>query len=165
MIKLPPETIDQGLEVRLLLAEVRGPQQVGYNLADATKAMQWMHVILRNRIADPKPFGARTGTLTSVATAHNQFAGFENYPRISQAILTNLTTLLRIANSANDRRSSVFETHINLAIATANATNLVDPSPGRLAAWRTAGATSPGKEFTFYQRLSFNDYYYLPVPV
>ena len=87
MINLPPINTDEGLEVRVLLAEVRGPQQAGYNLADATIAMQWMHIILRNRIADPQPFGASDGTLKAVVTARNQFAGFEKYPNMGNNIL------------------------------------------------------------------------------
>ena len=162
MVKLPPETLDEGLEARLLLAEVRGPLQAGYNLADATTAMQWMHIILQNRMADPKPFGASQGTLVSVVTAPGQFAGFERYPRVGQAILTNLNTLLRIANAKNNRQASVCESHLEAAVATAKAKNLVDPSPGRLLAWRTAGATSPGKDFILFRRFLFNDYYYLP---
>ena len=160
MIVLPPVATPAGIETRMLIAEVRGPFLPGYNLPDATKAMQWMHIIVQNRMANPKPFGASEGTVEAVIKAHNQFAGFDTYPNIAQAVLANINAKLAIANATRDRRSADFVDYINAAITTAASNTIVDPSPGKLTAWKTAGANSPGPTFTFYQTLLGNDYYY-----
>ena len=163
MVVLPPIHTDEGLETRMLLAEVRGPGEPGYNQTDALLAMQWMHVIVKNRLERPTLFGAHKATLQDIIKAPNQFAGFGRYPVLDPLVQHNVEAKLHIANAEKDRRAPSYQAYINAAIATAKLQIITDPSPGKLLAWRTAGASSPGDNFTFFRTLLGNDYYYMPV--
>jgi hypothetical protein len=161
MAELPDRNTDAGLEVRLLLAESPGPSRKDYNLADARICMQWMHIVLWNRVANPKPFGAKEGKLKAVVTAKGQFAGFENYPEYSGGIRQNLQDMLNIANNPKDKRAATYEAHINAAIAVAQPVSFNDPSPGKLVGWRTAGASAPGGLMLLHGTKGGLDFYYM----
>lgn len=161
MIALPARGTDEGTEVRLLLAECRGPASAGYTLRFATKSMGYMDLVLWNRVKHPKPFLAHAATLLAVVKARGQFQGFENYPNYSAKIVLNIQQAIDIANNSRDKRSADYQAFIGAALAIVNAANTVpDPSPqGFLASWRTAGSGSPGSNFTYVATVLGNDFY------
>jgi hypothetical protein len=149
--------------VRLLLAECRGPSSSSYNLDDATTSMQLMDRVLYNRLNDPSKFAAKGATTVGdIIRAPRQFAGFENYPSYDQSIVNRIQAMLNIANSAKDKRAADFVEFINSAIKVASDPSIQDPSPGTLASWRTAGASSPGSSFKKHATILGNDFYYIP---
>src|SRR5438132_8461458 len=84
-LQLPPPNTDEGLLVRLFLAETASPETkrtVTWTVEDATKSMQWMRLVLKNRLANnPQQFMARGArTLKDIVTAKDggkvQFEGF-----------------------------------------------------------------------------------------
>lgn len=159
-ISLPERTTNAGVETRLLLAECLGPSHRAYSLADATTCMQLMHLVLSNRVKNPKPFLARDSTLLAVITAHGQFQGFQNYPHYDSRIIKNLQAMVDIANNHKDRRAPVFASFISTAIQVARARAITDPSPGALTAWRTLGSGSPGSTFTLFKTVLGTSFYY-----
>lgn len=162
MVTLPPKNDGEGCEVRLLLAECRGPSFNTYTLADATTCMQLMDRVIFNRLANPAPFGARGATtVADIAKAPRQFAGFQNYPNYDQSIVNRIQAMLNIANSAKDKRSAAFTDFIEAAISVASDPSITDPSPGTLAAWRTAGSGSPGSNFKLHTTLLGNEFYFI----
>lgn len=77
-------------------------------------------------------------------------------------VAARIQAVLDIANNQKDRRRAALATHVNTAIARANAENLpADPSPEKLVAWRTSGSGSPGAGFTFYKTVLGNDFYWM----
>lgn len=164
MIELPPKDDTVGVEVRVLLAECRGPSSKSYILSDAKTAMQLMDRVLWNRLRDPARFGARGAkSLADIIKAPGQFAGFQNYPKYDMAIVNRIQAMVNIANSgAKDKRSPNFANFINAAIEVAKNQSIQEPSPGTLASWRTAGSGSPGSNFKLHTTLAGNDFYYIP---
>jgi hypothetical protein len=163
MIKLPPKNDDDGAEVRVLLAECRGPSFSAYTLDDATTSMQLMDRVLWNRIDDPTKFGAKGAkSVGDIIRAPGQFAGFEHYPNYDHSIVNRIQAMINIANSAKDKRSPDFAGFINAAIDVTNNPSVQDPSPGTLAFWRTAGSDSPGSRFKKHTTILGNDFYYIP---
>ena len=161
MITLPPRGTDKGAETRILLAECRGPSAAGYALADATRCMQLMDVVLWNRVDNPKPFLAKEKTLVAILTAPGQFAGFQGYPNYSAAIVQRLQEMVNIANRSNDKRAQPYTDFINAAMNVATLATIPDPSPGSLTAWRTASSGSPGSGFKLFQVVLGNSFYYM----
>lgn len=170
MILLPPKDENTGVEVRLLLAECRGPSSSGYKLDVAIKCMQLMDKVLWNRyswdpLKDPRRlnFGVKNPqSLADVIKAPGQFAGFQNYPNYDVSIVNRIQAMLNIANAANDKRSTEFTAFIKRAINVAQDPSITDPSPGTLASWRTAGSGSPGSNFKLHTTILGNDFYYIP---
>jgi len=163
MILLPPKNETEGAEVRVLLAETRGPSFSGYTHADAITSMQLMDKVLWNRFADPAKFGAKGAkSLADIIRAPGQFAGFRDYPNYDSSIVNRIQAMINIANSKKDRRSADFMNFINAAINVANDPSIPDPSPGKLASWRTAGSISPGAGFKKYTTVLGNDFYFIP---
>ena len=162
MIVLPEKNETFGCETRLLLAECRGPANPSYTLADAKLAMQYMDRVLYNRLADPKPYGAAGAkTIADVVRAKGQFAGFQNYPAYDASIVNRIQAALNIANSKKDPRQAAYAAFITTAIEVSKAESIIEPSPGKLTGWRTAGASAPGGSFKFFKTLFGNDYYYV----
>jgi hypothetical protein len=161
MIILPEKGTDEGAEIRVLLAECRGPSFIGYNLAIATQCMQLMDLVLWNRVDNPGPFLAKEATLLAVIKARGQFKGFEHYPDYSHLIVHNIQQLINIANNPKDKRHTDFAAFINTAADVASQLDRVpDPSKqGTLAAWRTAGSGSPGSGFTYVTTVWGTDFY------
>jgi hypothetical protein len=162
MVTLPPKNEIAGCEVRLLLSECRGPSFSSWTLADATTCMQWMDKVLWNRYDSPAQFGAKGAkSLADIIRAPGQFAGFENYPDFDQSIVNRIQAMINIANKSKDKRHQSFADHINSAIAVSNAASIIEPSPGILAGWRTAGSGAPGGNFKFWKTFLGNDFYYI----
>jgi hypothetical protein len=161
MPTLPDKSTDEGLEARVLLAECRSPSFSGYSLASAKTCMQFMDLVLWNRVRDPKPYLAKEGTLRAVVTAKGQYAGFEMYPNYNNGIRRNIQDQLDIANSSKDKRSTDFSAHVQAALDVVNSpTTIPEPSSGTLAAWRTAGSGSPGAGFTLFRTVLNTDFYF-----
>lgn len=117
MITLPERNSDIGAEARLLLAECPGPALASYTLVKATEAMQLMDAVLRNRLANPGPSGAKGAkTLRDIIKAKGQFAGFEGYPAYNNGIRQNIQKALDIVNNPKDRRHEAYAGFINAAI-------------------------------------------------
>lgn len=58
-LELPSASTDGGMMARLFLAETASPASKGWNVADANKSMQWMRLVLKNRLDnDPAQFNA-----------------------------------------------------------------------------------------------------------
>lgn len=162
MITLPDRNSNEGAEARVLLAECPGPANAAYTLDLATEAMKLMDAVLRNRLSDPARFLApRAKTLIDIIKAKGQFQGFENYPDYDTRIKNNIQDAIDIANNPKDSRSEKYTEFVNKAIEVAKLTTYTDPSPGKLAAWRTANSGSPGKGFFLYKTLLGNDFYYM----
>lgn len=161
MITLPDRNSNEGVEARILLAECPGPAVASYTLELASEAMQLMDAVLRNRLANPGPFRAKSAkSLADIVRAKGQFKGFEKYPDYSGGIKQNIQDAINIANNPKDPRSQSYAAFVNKAIEIAKLTTYKDPSPGKLVAWRTANSGSPGKGFFLYKTLLGNDYYY-----
>jgi hypothetical protein len=160
-ISLQDHWSNEGVEVRVLLAECAGPSHASYTLEAAGLAMQLMDTVLRNRRSDPDSFEAGgTTNLVGIVRAKGQFRGFEAYPQYSPNIKNYIHQVLHVANNPDDRRSGAYAAFVNKAIEIARSAEYTDPSPGRLVAWRTAGSGSPGKDFIFYKSVLGNDFYY-----
>jgi hypothetical protein len=163
-IVLPPRDTDKGAEIRLLMAECRGPSFTAiYNLTDAKRCMQHMDLVIWNRLANhPGKFGAPGATsIRDIIKAPGQFAGFGNYPKLSAGMVANLQQMIDIANNPKDSRQSDFADFINAAIDVTNAQTIADPTGAGniLSAWRTAGASSPGSGFTKFSTIMGTDFY------
>ena len=147
-VSLPARNTTGGLVVRLLLNETMSPSNSSYNAVDAEKGMNWMVVVLNNRLNDPRSFGAPAGaTIEQIIKARNQFAGFQNFPQLSASTIQHIQGVVNTANDNNNSNQSAFQNHITFAIAIANAhqSPIADPaSPDELIGWRTSGHGSPG---------------------
>jgi hypothetical protein len=99
-MKLPAENTPEGLVTRLLLSETQTPSNLTYNDADAQKAMEWMHLVLYNRLKDSMRFGAKKNAgIVDLIKAKDQFAGFENYPKIAAGLQARVAEILKKANN------------------------------------------------------------------
>jgi hypothetical protein len=161
MIVLPAKETNEGAEVRLLLAECRGPSYPGFELGSATVCMQLMDLVLWNRVKSPAQFLAKSATLLAVIKARGQFQGFENYPNYNPGIKNNIQQMINIANNTKDRRSAEFAGYIRMAIQVAIAETILDPSRGTLVAWQTSGFPKPGPNFILYKTVLGNDFYFI----
>jgi hypothetical protein len=161
-MKLPAENTQEGLVTRLLLSETQTPSNLTYKDADAQKAMEWMHLVLYNRLKDPTRFGAKKNAgIVDLIKAKGQFAGFENYPKIAAGVQARIADILKRANNINDTKQSEFRQHVQHALDTAALkAPISDPSPNGLIGWRTANHGSPGEEFIAYETpLAGNQFY------
>jgi hypothetical protein len=160
-ITLPDANIVAGVKARVFLAECRSPAYSDYTATATKTTMQWMNVVLQNRIVNYRPFGATGPNLLAVVRARGQFAGFQGYPVLSTSVENNINAILAIANNTADRRSPSYLEHVQLAIDVANAATIANPSPGKLTFWRTAGSSAPGGSAKFFRRYNHHDYYYM----
>ncbi len=163
-IALPARNTDQGAVARVLMAEARGPLDPAYSEADSLTAMQWMRLVLENRLANnPRQFmtpGAKN--LIDIIKAPGQIGGFEHYP--AYAATQDNQDRLNIANDDNDRRAERVGAFIQNAINVANALSPVaDPSPAGsfLAAWRTQRHGSPGSRYVEFASHGNNTFFTL----
>lgn len=152
-VDLPPAGTEEGLLVRLLLAENRTPGESGYDAANSKTSMHWMRLVLVNRLNNkPEQFQAPGATeIKHIVTAPGQFDGFENYPQLSSKVTGRLGDIVRIANDDSDGRQEKYARFLQDALEVARSLTLVsDPCPTRLYGWRTAGSSAPGGRFISY---------------
>jgi len=162
-LALPDASTDYGMLVRLFLAESRKPSEAGYNKAESKLGMQWMRLVLENRLKSPEKFAAKGAkSLRDIVKAPGQFKGFENYPTISSTQKSALEQVLKIANDDNDTRQNDLIGFVQNAMDAASGSVLDDPKTKGLVAWRTAGSGSPGSNFAAYGKpLAGNQFYTL----
>ncbi|CAN7639602.1 hypothetical protein LJR090_005617 [Bosea sp. LjRoot90] len=162
-LALPDRNSVTGAEVRLLLAEARGPAFSSYVLSESKRAMQFMDRVLYNRLQNkPSQFGAASAkNIIDIIKAKGQFAGFEKYPIYDGSISTRIQKMLDIANNAKDRRAQEFTDFIEAAIDVAENQTVADPSTGLLTGWRTGGASSPGGSFKLHATVGGIDFYFI----
>lgn len=163
-LELPPASGNEGLLVRLFLAESRSPDEANYNVENNKKGMEWMEVVLHNRLKNnPRQFGAANAKfITDIVKAKRQFKGFENYPNIDAGVLSRINKIIEFANSNNDRRQSKYKSFVENAFAVAKPKLIKDLSPNGLYGWRTVGSGPPGDRFVaFGSALSGNQFYSL----
>jgi hypothetical protein len=163
-LELPAASSEEGLLARLLLAESINPGMPGYDAAKSRTGMQWMRVVLANRLKDPGSFGAKGATtVREVVTAPGQFAGFEKYPALGSKQEKVITAVLATANDDSDARQEKYARFVRDALEVAQSKSVIaDPCPTGLYGWRTVGHGSPGKGFAAYGGpLSGNQFYTL----
>lgn len=166
-LTLAPVNSEEGMLVRLLLAENTTPDETSYDASKAKKAMQWMRVVLANRLASKNPGEFRAPgakTLTDIVKGKNQFEGFGDYPTIAAKQAARIANIVKIANDDNDKRQEPFAQFLQIAIDVAQSKTLIDdPCPKGTYAWRTTGhgAPSGGGFVTCGDPISGNQFYQL----
>ena len=161
---LPAAAGEEGMLVRLFLAENLSPSQPKYNAADSRKSMEWMRVVLVNRLKNnPERFAASGATtITDIVKAKGQFAGFENYPTLGSKLSARIEEAVKIANNDSDARQEKYVQFLQNALDAAKGSPIADPCPTGLYGWRTVGHGSPGGNFEAYgSALSGNQFYTL----
>lgn len=162
---LPAASGEEGMLVRLFLAENLSPDQTGYDAAKSKTAMQWMRLVLANRLKNnPAQFGApKATTITDIVKAPGQFAGFEKYPTLAADVSARIDAIVSIVNDDSDARQDRYAQFVQTAMDVAKSTTPVpDPCSTGLYGWRTAGSGSPGPRFVKYGHpLSGNQFYTL----
>lgn len=167
---LPPPNTDEGLLVRLFLAETASPetkQKATWTLADATKSMQWMRLVLRNRLDNnPQQFMAKGAkTIKDIVTAKDagivQYQGFSKYPAIDAKIMARIADIFAIANDDNDKRQDRYAQFAQAALDVAKSkTEIQDPcgADNFLSGWMTVGS-SPGDDSRSFQAIMDNQFF------
>jgi hypothetical protein len=161
---MPGAAGEEGLIVRLLLAENLAPGQPGYDAADSKKSMQWMRVVLANRLKNnPAQFAAPDAkNITDIVKAKQQFEGFEKYPTLNAKLSARINEIVQIANNDNDARQERYVQFLQDALDVAKGPLITDPCPTGLYGWKTDGSTPPGGRFEKYSApLSGNQFYTL----
>jgi hypothetical protein len=167
---LPPPDTDQGLLVRLFLAETASPetrQTAKWTVADATRSMQWMRLVLRNRLDNnPRQFmadGAKS--IKDIVTAKDggkvQYEGFSGYPTLSAKVAGRIADVFKIANDDSDRRQEDYARFVQAALdVAASKTEVQDPCGAEnfLSGWMTVGS-SPGDDSVQFQALMDNQFF------
>jgi len=172
-VVLPARATVTGAVARLLIIEARNPGRTKTYKADKSKqSMQWMVVVLNNRLNNnPGQFMAPGATtLIDIIKAPGQFAGFGNYPNYDPDIIDTIQAILDIANAKKDSRAPAYQEFVQNALDVAAAAPIADPSiaahPGSigLAAWRTENSGTPGGNYSLSDTVAGNDFYYLNPP-
>lgn len=162
VLALPAATTQSGLLARLLLAEAVSPVSGTWSASDVETGMQWMRLVVHNRLKWPKLFGAPADakTLEQIVKAEGQFKGFSRYPTIDSGTQANIDALVARANKLDAPDKDNYHLHVSAALAVADAASPVgDPSQNGLIGWRTAGSGSPGSNFALFQTKCGNEFY------
>jgi len=154
-LALPAEATEEGMLARLLLAESTNPGQPGYYAWKAKTAMQWMRVVLANRLnySNPEEFYAKGAkTLADIVKAKpEQFKGFQDYPKIGADQSKVIDDIVNIANSDSDTRQEKCAQFLQGALEVASSKTLIpDPCPTGLYGWKTAGHKPPRGDLVKY---------------
>lgn len=164
-IQLPASSTEEGLLVRLFIVESLSPREIGYNVADSKTGMQWMRLVLENRLKNnPEQFlapGAKT--IQDVVKAKGQIEGFENYPTLGASQQSLINQIVTIVNNDNDPRQDKFSTFLSNALDVAKSKILIkDPCQTGLYGWRTINRGSPRGRFVKYSTpMSGNQFFTL----
>ena len=165
-LELPPAVTETGMLVRMLISENAGPEHRRFvNLNEAREAMQWMVVVLRNRLklgARHFAAGQHASTLEALIKAPNQVEGFEKYPSITPPQQDLIDEVTKNANDGTHRLNKQYRDYLETALAVARGELTgADPCPTSLYAWRTAGTKSPGDNFVKFTEKGGQDFYTL----
>jgi hypothetical protein len=173
-LQLPAASSPQGMLVRLFLAETASPEtgKVKWTVADAKKSMQWMRLVLQNRLDhNPAQFMAKGATtLQDIVTAKDngvvQFEGFSKYPAVDAAINQRVNEAFKIANDDSDRRQDDYAAFVRSALDVAADKGVIqDPSGGEhfLSGWMTVNH-SPGDDSIPFQAIMDNQFFMMKRP-
>ncbi|HLX03401.1 MAG TPA: hypothetical protein VKS80_14945 [Trinickia sp.] len=165
-LELPPAVTETGMLARMLISENAGPENPDFvSLNEARVAMQWMMVVLRNRLklgAGHFAAGRNASTLEELIKAPNQIDGFENYPSIRPKQQQLIDKITANANEGAHRLNKQYRDYIETALAVARGELWsADPCPTGLYAWRTNEAKSPGANFIQFATKGGQDFYTL----
>ncbi|TKC83617.1 hypothetical protein FAZ69_24380 [Trinickia terrae] len=165
-LELPPAVTETGMLARMLISENAGPESPDFvSLNEARVAMQWMVVVLRNRLklgAQHFASGRHATTLESLIKAPNQVDGFENYPSIRPKQQQLIDKVAANANEGTHRLNKQYRDYPETALAVARGElTSADPCPTGLYAWRTSEAKSPGDNFVQFATKGGQDFYTL----
>jgi hypothetical protein len=166
---LPNQNTGAGVLSRLLILEAVGPGQPNYDATASQTSMQWMQLVIANRLkTKPAQFLAPNAkTILDIIKAPGQFAGFGSYPALPDDLAKRLNAIVAIANKPNDLRSSNYLAFVTAAISVAQSPCVADPSIAAnpkslgLLSWRTQNSGGPGSNFIFFKTLSGNSFYYM----
>jgi hypothetical protein len=163
--ELPAESSEAGVLARLLLAESISPGSQGFAAKDSLQAMQWMrHAVLNRLKFGAQYFGAAKNatTMTEAIKGVNQFAGFEDYPRIGEDQASVINDVLGVANTSGHKNVLLYRQFVQDAIDVASGTKPgTDPCPTGLYGWRTKRRGSPGRNFELYKGFAGQEFYTL----
>jgi hypothetical protein len=168
-LQLPAPNTQAGLLARLFLAETASPETQGvkWSVADAKKSMQWMRLVLQNRLANnPEQFMARGAkTLQDIVTAQDkgklQYQGFGKYPALDSDIQLRIEDVFRMANDDNHKLQADYAAFIRTALEVASDTSVVQDPCGTdnfLSGWMTVNH-SPGDTSVPFQVLMDNQFF------
>ena len=163
-LELPAASTEEGMLARLLIAENRGPGDPDFDAVAARTGMQWMRVVLANRLKNPGLYNAAGAkTLTDIVKAPGQVKGFGDYPVIATTQANLIAEIVRIANNDSDPRQDNYSRFVQDALDVAKSKTLIpDPCPTGLSGWRTDGSDPPGGlQVDFGQPLAGNQYFTL----
>lgn len=165
-LALPPAVTETGMLARMLISENAGPEHRRFvNLNEAREAMQWMVVVLRNRLKlGARHFAAdqHASTLGALIKAPNQVEGFEKYPGITPPQQYLIDEVVKNANDGTHRLNQQYRDYLETALAVARGElRGTDPCPTGLYAWRTTGEKSPGNNFVKFTEKGGQDFYTL----
>jgi hypothetical protein len=168
-LTLPIQMSKQGVLARLLLVENINPSEPEYNSTDTKQAMQWMRLVVENRMSHKKPelFNAKIGQnktwdIYDIVKARGQFHGFEHYPNLSLQITKNIGSILSIANDYNDSRREQYADYVETAVDVASAFKTIkDPCVTGLYGWRTNPSKHPGGQYVKYKVFAGQIFYTL----
>lgn len=162
-LDLPDKNKDEGMMARLLIAESRTPYFKTYDEAKSKKGMDWMLLVLHNRLNNkPEFFNAKGAkTLTDIVKGTGQFAGFGNYPNLDKDVAALIQDAINIANDDNHGKQQEYIVFVKNALeVAAKKTPVADPaSPDILGYWRTAGSGKPESSAVIQDTLVGNTFY------
>jgi hypothetical protein len=166
-VELPAANTEAGALARMLLIENVTPGGPGYDVKQTLTTMRWMRWVFVNQLRFGSQWfahGTKVTTVTDLIKAGGQVAGFEQYPTIDPAKNKLLLSILSIQNNAADGRFAAYRQYVQNAIDVAKAEEKAigdDPCSTGLYGWRTAGATSPGKNYVKFKTQGGQDFYTL----
>ena len=163
-LELPAAITEEGALVRLLLAEAPSPFAAGYSALTAKSGMEWMELVIANRLDMKSALVGAAGAKTyfDVIKAPRQFEGFSGYPTLGTKQARNIQDIVDIANDGAHPKQKQFEAHVRAAIEVAGKGTVTDPCPTRLLGWRTGGASGPGGDFVLFRSFAGQDFYTIP---
>jgi hypothetical protein len=129
--------------------------------------MQWMRLVLRNRLDNnPQQFMAKGAkTLKDIVTAQDggkvQFQGFAKYPAVDAKLTARIAAAVKVANDDSDRRQGDYARFVQAALdVAASKAEVQDPCGADhfLSGWMTVGS-SPGDDSVAFQALLTNQFF------
>ena len=165
-IELSMNNTEEDAIAHMLLAESIGPGRKNFKEEESLKAMQWMRIVLENRLAfsHPQLLQVPPGatSLLQLIKGRRVIEGFENYPNIGKTQKTTIDGVVKEANNGGHPLFLQFRSHVQNAIDVAQGKKAgTDPCPTKLYAWVTAGTSSPSSNFVKYVTLAGQDFYTL----
>jgi hypothetical protein len=162
-LTLPDKNQTEGMVARLLIAESKTPYHKSYDAVKSRKGMEWMLLVLHNRLNNnPKFFNADGAkTLLDIVKGKGQFAGFGNYPNLSSEMDALIQSAVDNANDDNHGKQDQYIVFVKNALeVAAKKTPVADPaSPDLLGYWRTAGSGKPESSAVIQDTLVGNTFY------